>query len=99
MNDMKFTTAGDYMNDVHDIRSNTEGKIREIGRVMVDYTSELLFPRNMAKYIRSNNAFTDDEILELLEAIDGKYIERFGENPYERLMSRSSNASRDSHTA
>ena len=91
MNDMKFTTAGDYMND---IRNNTEGKIREIGRVMVDYTSELLFPRNMAKYIRSNNAFTNDEILDLLEAIDAKYIERFGENPYERLM----NASRDSHT-
>ena len=92
MNDMKFTTAGDYMND---IRNNTEGKIREIGRVMVDYTSELLFPRNMAKYIRSNNAFTDDEILDLLEAIDAKYIERFGENPYERLM----NVSRDSTTA
>ena len=86
MNDMKFTTAGDYMND---IRNETDKKIRQIGRVMVDYTSELLFPRNMAKYIRSNNAFTDDEILELLEAIDGKYIERFGENPYERLMNAS----------
>ena len=96
MNDMKFTTAGDYMND---IRNETDKKIRQIGRVMVDYTSELLFPRNMAKYIRSNNAFTDDEILELLEAIDGKYIERFGENPYERLMSRSSNASRSSNNA
>lgn len=97
MNDMKFTTAGDYMND---IRNNTEGKIagkcREIGRVMVDYTSELLFPRNMAKYIRSNNAFTNDEILDLLEAIDAKYIERFGENPYERLMNVSrSNTGRD----
>ena len=85
--------------DLNIIRSEVDNQIRQIGRVMVDYTSELLFPRNMAKYIRSNNAFTDDEILELLEAIDGKYIERFGENPYERLMSRSSNASRDSHTA
>lgn len=92
MNDMKFTTAGDYMKDVHDIRSNTESKIREIGRVMVDYTSELLFPRNMAKYIRENNAFTDDEILDLLEAIDAKYIERFGENPYDRLMNAGPNA-------
>ena len=87
------------MSDIDIIRSEVDNQIRQIGRVMVDYTSELLFPRNMAKYIRSNNAFTDDEILELLEAIDGKYIERFGENPYERLMSRSSNASRDSHTA
>ena len=83
------------MSDIDIIRSEVDNQIRQIGRVMVDYTSELLFPRNMAKYIRSNNAFTDDEILELLEAIDGKYIERFGENPYERLM----NANRDSHTA
>ena len=87
------------MSDIDIIRSEVDNQIRQIGRVMVDYTSELLFPRNMAKYIRSNNAFTDDEILELLEAIDGKYIERFGENPYERLMSRSSNASRNSNTA
>tara|TARA_B100000287_G_scaffold253337_1_gene238030 strand:- start:195 stop:446 length:252 start_codon:yes stop_codon:yes gene_type:complete len=83
------------MSDIDIIRSEVDNKIRQIGRVMVDYTSELLFPRNMAKYIRSNNAFTDDEILDLLEAIDAKYIERFGENPYERLM----NANRDSHTA
>lgn len=87
------------MSDIDIIRSEVDNQIRQIGRVMVDYTSELLFPRNMAKYIRENVSFTDDEILELLEAIDGKYIERFGENPYERLMSRSSNASRDSHTA
>ena len=87
------------MSDIDIIRSEVDNQIRQIGRVMVDYTSELLFPRNMAKYIRSNNAFTDDEILELLEAIDGKYIERFGENPYERLMSRSSNASRSNNTA
>ena len=78
---------------MNDIRQDTEKKIREIGRVMVDYTSELLFPRNMAKYIRSNNAFTDDEILDLLEAIDAKYIERFGENPYERLMNGRTNSS------
>ena len=77
------------MSDIDIIRSEVDNQIRQIGRVMVDYTSELLFPRNMAKYIRSNNAFTDDEILELLEAIDGKYIERFGENPYERLMNAS----------
>ena len=84
------------MSDIDIIRSEVDNKIRQIGRVMVDYTSELLFPRNMAKYIRSNNAFTDDEILDLLEAIDAKYIERFGENPYERLMNGSSNASRNS---
>ena len=79
------------MSDIDIIRSEVDNKIRQIGRVMVDYTSELLFPRNMAKYIRSNNAFTDDEILDLLEAIDAKYIERFGENPYERLMNARSN--------
>ena len=87
------------MSDIDIIRSEVDNQIRQIGRVMVDYTSELLFPRNMAKYIRENVSFTDDEILELLEAIDGKYIERFGENPYERLMSRSSNASRSSNNA
>ena len=65
-------------------REEVEKKIREIGRVMVDYTSELLYPRNIAKYIRNNTAFTDDEILELLEAIDSKYVERFGEN-YDRI--------------
>ena len=80
------------MSDIDIIRSEVDNQIRQIGRVMVDYTSELLFPRNMAKYIRSNNAFTDDEILDLLEAIDAKYIERFGENPYERLMTGSSHA-------
>ena len=67
------------MSDIDIIRSEVDNKIRQIGRVMVDYTSELLFPRNMAKYIRSNNAFTDDEILELMRAIDGKFVERFGE--------------------
>ena len=81
------------MSDIDIIRSEVDNKIRQIGRVMVDYTSELLFPRNMAKYIRSNNAFTDDEILDLLEAIDAKYIERFGENPYERLMNGRTNSS------
>ena len=67
------------MSDIDIIRSEVDNQIRQIGRVMVDYTSELLFPRNMAKYIRSNNAFTDDEILELMRAIDGKFVERFGE--------------------
>jgi len=65
-------------------RSEIDNKVRQIGRVLVDYTNELLFPRNMAKYIRENTAFTDDEILELLEAIDAKYVERFGEN-YDRI--------------
>ena len=118
-NDMKFTTAGDYMKDINhptggetwqtkatakgavpkyytpqqlqDMKDDTtirreevEKKLREIGRVMVDYTSELLFPRNIAKYIRNNTAFTDEEILELLRAIDAKYVERFGEN-YDRI--------------
>ena len=69
------------------IRDEVDQKVRQIGRVMVDYCSELLFPRNMAKYIRENNAFTDDEILELLEAIDSKYVERFGEN-YDKLRHR-----------
>ena len=56
-------------------------------------TSELMFPDEMAKYIRSNDSFSDNEILDLLEAIDAKYIERFGENPYERLMNASRNSS------
>ena len=81
----------DEAKTVEIIRSEVDQKIRQIGRVMVDYTSELLFPRNMAKYIRENTAFTDDEILELLEAIDGQYIKRFGENPYERLMKAKKN--------
>ena len=85
----------DMEKDLTIIRSEVDNQIRQIGRVMVDYTSELLFPRNMAKYIRENVSFTDDEILELLEAIDGKYIERFGENPYERLM----NNARSNNTA
>ena len=83
------------MSDIDIIRSEVDNQIRQIGRVMVDYTSELLFPRNMAKYIRSNNAFTDDEILDLLEAIDAKYIERFGMNPYERLMASKTNGNTD----
>ena len=78
----------DETKTVEIIRSEVDQKIRQIGRGMVDYTSELLFPRNMAKYIRENTAFTDDEILELLKAIDEQYIKRFGENPYERLMKR-----------
>ena len=60
-------------------RDEIDNKVRQIGRVMVDYCSELLFPRNIAKYIESNSAFTDDEILELMRAIDGKFVERFGE--------------------
>ena len=87
------------MSDIDIIRSEVDNQIRQIGRVMVDYTSELLFPRNMAKYIKSNNAFTDDEILDLLEAIDAKYIERFGENPYERLMTGSNSNARNSTSA
>ena len=124
-NDLKFTTAGEYMNDVNNYakptggetwqtkatakgavpkyytpqqlqdmkddttirREEVEKKLREIGRVMVDYTSELLFPRNMAKYIRENTAFTDEEIIELLEAIDEQYVKRFGEN-YDKLRDR-----------
>ena len=124
-NDLKFTTAGEYMNDVNNYatptggetwqtkatakgavpkyytpqqlqdmkddttirREEVEKKLREIGRVMVDYTSELLFPRNMAKYIRENTAFTDEEIIELLEAIDEQYVKRFGEN-YDKLRHR-----------
>ena len=76
----------DEAKTVEIIRSEVDQKIRQIGRVMVDYTSELLFPRNMAKYIRENTAFTDDEILDLLQAIDEQYIKRFGMNPYDKLM-------------
>ena len=66
--------------------------------MIVRRTSELMFPDEMAKYIRSVDHFTDNEILDLLEAIDGQYMSRFGENPYERLMERSSNDRSNSDT-
>ena len=106
-NDLKFTTAGDYMKDVESkptggetwqTKATAKGAVpkyytpKELQQMSEDkgyeyrYVSQQIYPQDMAKYIRENNAFTDDEILELLEAIDSKYIERFGMNPYERLM-------------
>ena len=111
-NDLKFTTAGDYMKDVESkptggetwqTKATAKGAVpkyytpKELQQMSEDkgyeyrYVSQQIYPQDMAKYIRSNDDFTDDEILELLEAIDSKYIERFGMNPYERLMASKTN--------
>ena len=42
-------------------------------------------------HVQIEKAFTDDEILDLLQAIDEQYIKRFGMNPYDRLMKESKN--------
>ena len=69
------------------IEKDVENQIRKIGRVMCDYVSEQLYPRNMADYIEQHGyVMNDDEILRLLRAIDKVYVARFGENPYEKLM-------------
>jgi len=69
------------------IERDVENQIRKIGRVMCDYVSEQLYPRNMADYIEKHGyVMNDDEILQLLRAIDKVYVARFGENPYEKLM-------------
>ena len=70
-----------------EIERDVDNQIRKIGRVMCDYVSEQLYPRNMADYIEQHGyVMNDDEILRLLRAIDKVYVNRFGENPYEKLM-------------
>ena len=118
-NDLKFTTAGDYMNDVNkptggetwQTKATAKGAVpkyytpKELQQMSEDkgyeyrYVTQQIYPQDMAKYIKSNDSFTDDEILELLEAIDSKYIERFGMNPYERLMASKTNGDNNADTS
>ena len=111
---MKFTTAGDYMDDVQrhlatankptggetwQTKATAKGAVpkyytpKELQQMSEDkgyeyrYVSQQIYPQDMAKYIRENTAFTDEEIIELLEAIDEQYVKRFGEN-YDKLRHR-----------
>ena len=54
--------------------------IRQIGQVEVNYTSELLFPRDIAKYITEHGErLMDEDILMIMKALDALFIERFGD--------------------
>ena len=62
-------------------------KIRNIGRVEVNYITEQLFPRDIAKYITEHGErLMDDEVLSLIRAIDTEFTRRFGTDPYSRLI-------------
>ena len=60
---------------------------RRIGGVEVNYTSELLFPRDIAKYITEHGErLMDEDVIALLRAIDKEFTNRFGTDPYSRLI-------------
>ena len=60
---------------------------RRIGGVEVNYTSELLFPRDIAKYIiEHGERLMDEDVIALLRAIDKEFTNRFGTDPYSRLI-------------
>ena len=60
---------------------------RRIGGVEVNYVSEQLFPRDIAKYITEHGErLMDEDVLAMLRAIDGEFTRRFGTNPYSRLI-------------
>ena len=62
-------------------------KRRNVGGVDVNYTSELLFPRDIAKYIKEHGQrLMDEDVLAMLRAIDGEFTRRFGTDPYSRLI-------------
>lgn len=62
-------------------------KRRNVGGVDVNYTSELLFPRDIAKYITEHGQrLMDEDVLAMLRAIDGEFTRRFGTDPYSRLI-------------
>ena len=62
-------------------------KVRRIGKVDVNYTSELLFPREIAKYIEEHGErLMDEDVLAMLRAIDREFTRRFGTDPYSRLI-------------
>ena len=62
-------------------------RVRKIGGVEVNYVSEELFPRDIAKYIEEHGErLMDEDVLACLRAIDGEFTRRFGTNPYSRLM-------------
>ena len=56
-NDMKFTTAGEYMQDVED-NSYTPQKIHQIGECKGHYTSEMIYPKD---YVCPRCGFGPDE--------------------------------------
>ena len=60
---------------------------RKIGGVEVNYVSEQLFPRDIAKYITEHGErLMDEDVLAMLRAIDGEFTRRFGTDPYSRLI-------------
>jgi len=60
---------------------------RRIGGVEVNYVSEQLFPRDIAKYItKHGERLMDEDVLAMLRAIDGEFTRRFGTDPYSRLI-------------
>ena len=60
---------------------------RRIGGVEVNYVSEQLFPRDIAKYITEHGErLMDEDVLAMLRAIDGEFTRRFGTDPYSRLI-------------
>ena len=60
---------------------------RKIGGVEVNYVSEQLFPRDIAKYIMEHGErLMDEDVLAMLRAIDGEFTRRFGTDPYSRLI-------------
>ena len=55
-------------------------KLRQIGQVEVNYTSEQLFPRDIAKYITEHGErLMDEDILKIMKAVDSLFIDRFGD--------------------
>ena len=60
---------------------------RRIGGVDVNYVSQQLFPRDIAKYITEHgDRLMDEDVLAMLRAIDGEFTRRFGTDPYSRLI-------------
>ena len=60
---------------------------RRIGGVEVNYVTEQLFPRDIAKYITEHgDRLMDEDVLAMLRAIDGEFTKRFGTDPYSRLI-------------
>ena len=54
--------------------------IRQIGQVEVNYVTEQLFPRDIAKYITEHGErLMDEDILKILKAVDELFITRFGD--------------------
>ena len=64
----------------------SQKKVRRIGGVVVNYTSERLFPNEIAKYLTEHGErLMDEDILMIMRATDELFVKRFGDGNHPML--------------